>query len=139
MQKYTRFQDIPQFTQAGSWQADFPLEHVMGFINSEIDEMGLLLNPDFQRGHVWTDEQQIAWLEYFLKGGKTGKSYRKNINTTGKCAYHPEVKCICCNPTCHYNVSIDNELEEEIENRFRRIFILLNFTFYEQREEIICQ
>ncbi len=72
MQKYTRFQDIPQFTQAGSWQADFPLEHVMGFINSEIDEMGLQLNPDFQRGHVWTDEQQIAWLEYFLKGGKTG-------------------------------------------------------------------
>lgn len=30
------------------------------------------MNPTFQRGHVWTEEQQIAWLEFFLKGGKSG-------------------------------------------------------------------
>ena len=28
------------------------------------EEMGLELNPDFQRGHVWTEQQQIAFLEY---------------------------------------------------------------------------
>ena len=31
------------------------------------------MNPDFQRGHVWTEQQQIAFIEYFLKGGKSGK------------------------------------------------------------------
>ena len=48
---------------------------------------------------------------------KNGKSYRKNINTTGQCMYYPGVKCVCCNPTCDHNSSIDDELEEEMENR----------------------
>lgn len=73
MKKYTRFKDIPQFTQDGSWQADFPIEHLVKFINEQIEESGLQLNPDFQRGHVWSEQQQIAWLEYFLQGGKTGR------------------------------------------------------------------
>lgn len=48
---------------------------------------------------------------------KNGKSYRKNINATGQCVYYPEVRCVSCNPTCDHNVSIDDELEEEMENR----------------------
>jgi hypothetical protein len=28
------------------------------------------LNPDFQRGHVWTREQQIAYVEFKLRGGR---------------------------------------------------------------------
>lgn len=31
----------------------------------------LNMEPNFQRSHVWTDEQQIAFLEYFSKGGKS--------------------------------------------------------------------
>lgn len=30
------------------------------------------LNPDFQRLHVWTQEQQIKYVEYILKGGRSG-------------------------------------------------------------------
>lgn len=33
---------------------------------------GLQLDPKFQRGHVWTEKQQIAFLEYFFRGGKSG-------------------------------------------------------------------
>lgn len=40
--------------------------------------MGLQLNPEFQRGHVWTEEQQIAWLEYHLRGGKLGNTIYLN-------------------------------------------------------------
>lgn len=44
--------------------------------NSSVDQRnegyGLQLNPSFQRGHVWTEQQQIAWLEFFLRGGKSG-------------------------------------------------------------------
>jgi len=34
----------------------------------------LNLNPDYQRAHVWTLEQQIAYVEYALQGGEVGKN-----------------------------------------------------------------
>ena len=75
--KYTRFQDIPQLTRAGSWECDFDLENAWKQIQKwQADDDGggaLDLNPDFQRAHVWTEAQQIAWLEFFLRGGKTGR------------------------------------------------------------------
>ena len=36
------------------------------------------LNPIFQRGHVWTEQQQMAWLEYHLRGGKSGNTIYLN-------------------------------------------------------------
>lgn len=72
MTKITRFKDIPQFTRSGSWQCDFTIESLVKFVEENIIESGLQLSPKFQRGHVWTEEQQIAWLEYFLRGGKSG-------------------------------------------------------------------
>lgn len=36
--------------------------------NSALD-----LNPDFQREHVWTTDQQIQYVEYILSGGMSGK------------------------------------------------------------------
>lgn len=56
----------------GSYQVCCPLPSLVKFIEDEVSEMGLQLNPDFQRGHVWTEEQQIAWIEYHLRGGKSG-------------------------------------------------------------------
>lgn len=31
------------------------------------------MNPDFQRGHVWTQAQQIAYIEHCLSGGQSGR------------------------------------------------------------------
>jgi len=31
------------------------------------------LDPVFQRGHIWTQKQQIAYVEFILQGGKSGK------------------------------------------------------------------
>lgn len=70
--KYTKFKDIPPFTSSGSYQIDCGPEYLMKWIEKEQEEAGLELNPDFQRGHVWTEQQQIAFLEYFLRGGKSG-------------------------------------------------------------------
>lgn len=73
MKKITKFADIPSFTRDGSWQCDFDFAYLLQFIDEHIKSYGLQLNPDFQRGHVWTEEQQIAWLEFFLRGGRTGR------------------------------------------------------------------
>ncbi len=74
MSKITRFRDIPQFTSFGSYYVnmgpEYLIEHVCG---DWVNELGLQLNPDFQRAHVWTQEQQIAYVTYFLRGGKSGR------------------------------------------------------------------
>lgn len=73
--KLTRFRDIPQITQAGSWECDFNIDSCWEQIQKwQTEKPGPLdLDPDFQRGHVWTTEQQIAWMEFILRGGKTSR------------------------------------------------------------------
>lgn len=78
MEKITRFKDIPQFTSDGSYQVNYPLISLVRYVEEEVKEMGLQLNPEFQRGHVWTEEQQVAWLEYHLRGGKSGNTIYLN-------------------------------------------------------------
>ena len=67
--KITKFRDIPRFIQSNyrvtvdwkyleSWLADIP----------EAD-----LNPDFQRGHVWTVDKQVKYVEFILRGGASSK------------------------------------------------------------------
>lgn len=73
MEKITRFRDVPQFTKYGNWQCDYDLVRFVSEINRMVNEDGLQLNPDFQRGNVWTEEQQISYVEFLLKGGKTAR------------------------------------------------------------------
>lgn len=67
------FDEIPQFTKPGSWRADMDIETLVRRIDVWVKEYGLQLNPDFQRGHVWTEEQQRAFVEFILRGGMTGR------------------------------------------------------------------
>lgn len=67
-----KFRDIKKFFTP-IYSIDIPLSMFTEKINEYTKEYGLQLNPDFQRGHVWTEEQQIAFIEYLLRGGKTGK------------------------------------------------------------------
>lgn len=66
-----RFQDIPKFTPDGSYQVDIPLAFLERSLGSYDEAYGLHLNPDFQRGNVWSEEQQIKWLEFFFRGGRS--------------------------------------------------------------------
>ena len=68
-----RFSDIPQFTRPGTYEVDIPLTYIERQLKSFDEEYTLVLNPDFQRGNVWTEEQQIKFLEFFFRGGKTAK------------------------------------------------------------------
>lgn len=70
--KITKFVNIPQFTTDGNYQIDVDLRRVPQWIKTEQKEANLQLNPVFQRGHVWNEKQQVSWLEFFLKGGKSG-------------------------------------------------------------------
>ncbi|MFP2985370.1 DUF262 domain-containing protein [Bacillus velezensis] len=65
-----KFKDIVPYTKDGSYRVHHSLRHFKSAIERYIEE-GLQLNPDFQRGYVWTEEQQIKFVEHLLKGGKT--------------------------------------------------------------------
>lgn len=66
------FADIPQFPRAGynvhvEWH--YLEEHVAHALGRN---PALTMEPDYQRGHVWTEAQQTAFVEYGLMGGETG-------------------------------------------------------------------
>lgn len=67
-----KYSDIPQLIKSGHYQVNIPLSYFDQWIKESI-ENGLNLNPDFQRGHVWTRQQQIAYVEYLFRGGKSGR------------------------------------------------------------------
>lgn len=62
MIKIIRFKDIPQFTRAGNYEIEYDLERFVEWLDREQNEYGLQLMPDFQRSHVWKEEQQIAFV-----------------------------------------------------------------------------
>lgn len=74
--KYTKFSDIPQFTSVGNYSVNMTLnytvKHVLGeWVNDPL--LKLNINPDFQRIHCWTKRRQIEWIEFILKGGRSGR------------------------------------------------------------------
>lgn len=64
--------DIPQFPKSG-YQVDVAWSDLLRTVDRYIAEYGLNLDPDFQRGHVWTEEQRIRYVEYVLRGGEGGR------------------------------------------------------------------
>lgn len=64
------WKDLPKMTDWGNWYSDMDIDFFINhWLPGEIAE-GLVLEPDFQRGHVWTLEQRIAFMEFMIKGGK---------------------------------------------------------------------
>ena len=47
---------------------DIELRDLKGQLERYNSDYGLTLNPDFQRGHVWSREQQIAFIESWIRG-----------------------------------------------------------------------
>ncbi len=70
-----RFQDIRQFTIA-RYQANVH----WGDLEKKLAQFaasargGFDLSPDFQRGHVWTPEQQSRYIEFILSNGQSGRT-----------------------------------------------------------------
>jgi hypothetical protein len=69
MAEAPRFRNIPQFTEA-QYQCHTEWPYVEVWLEEHRTlKCGLELVPEFQRGHVWTEAQQIAYVEYRLRGG----------------------------------------------------------------------
>lgn len=65
--------DIPTFSSWGKYTTDVSWHDLENTLQRYEKENDLDLNPDFQRGHVWSSEQQIKYVEYILKRGNLSR------------------------------------------------------------------
>lgn len=68
-----KFKDLEKFTKNPDYTVDYPLYMIPEKIADWQKELNLQLEPDFQRAHVWNKDKQIAFIEFLLKGGNSGK------------------------------------------------------------------
>lgn len=78
-----RFRDIPQMTQDAPYAVDVGWDYLECHLErmAETDRgnfSAIDLDPDFQRAHVWTDAQQVAFVEFKLRGGMGSHEIRFN-------------------------------------------------------------
>ena len=68
-EKEKRIRDIVNPLKTAKWQADYRWDRLERSLERMgIDYGGLELCPDYQRGHVWTRDQQVAFIEACLRG-----------------------------------------------------------------------
>lgn len=76
-----KWDKIPKFKKFGIINPiNFGFVSYVDFVNEQIENYDLQLNPEFQRRHVWTQEQQKKYIEFILRGGKTGRDFYFNLN-----------------------------------------------------------
>lgn len=72
------FKDIKKFPGDGNYKINVPWQYIEKWIQEQEDEVALDLDPDFQRCHVWTREQQQKYVEFALRGGRGCNELRFN-------------------------------------------------------------
>lgn len=76
-----KWNEVPKFKEFGIVNpTNIGFVAYVGYIENEIEKYNLQLNPEFQRGHIWTESQQIAYIEFLLRGGKSGRDFYFNWN-----------------------------------------------------------
>jgi len=67
-----KFSDIKKLTPNGHYKVNQSWSNLIHALDhyKQITITGLDLNPEFQREHVWTKDQQVAYVEFKLRGGK---------------------------------------------------------------------
>ncbi len=91
------FQKIPQLKRS-HYQITIPLKSLQrtldGYEQDQLEAGDTFeLNPEFQRGHVWTESQQIAYVEWLLRGGDSGLDIYFN-HTGWDNSYHGDMVCV---------------------------------------------
>jgi hypothetical protein len=65
------------------WRCQVDWEYVVEEWTYDHDGMKVILQPDFQRDYVWTETQQISYIENMLKGFPAGRDVFFNHPTWG--------------------------------------------------------
>ena len=73
-----KFSEIKQLTRDGNYRVDVSLDYLSKAVEGYKTHYALQMDTDFQRTHVWNDEQRSAYVEHLLRGGKGPRTIRFN-------------------------------------------------------------
>lgn len=140
-----KFADIPKFTKTSPYTVNQPLESIQRWVDDMKSDYDLQLNPDFQRGHVWTIQQQIAYVEYLLRGGTSGRNlYFNSPHWMG--SFKGEMVCVdglqrltACLAFINNQIPIFGNYHKEFEDRLRLadITLIVNINDLKTKKEIL--
>lgn len=77
---YKLLREIPPFIPRSGYLVDVAWHGLEWQLARYKEEFGIDLNPDFQRGHVWTRKQQISYVEHCLRGGESTRLLHWNCH-----------------------------------------------------------
>jgi len=74
-----RYEDIPRFISPPRYCTHQPWASLEEYLKDLDDRsvpgwLGLQLDPPFQRAHVWTEDKQVAFVEYCLRDGEYSRT-----------------------------------------------------------------
>jgi len=84
------FRDIPQYPRA-HYSVHVSLDYLVSHVQGYEESYGFTVDPEYQRGHVWTMEQRTAYVEHVLMGGETGLEIIVNVENFNKTHKAPGV------------------------------------------------
>ena len=77
-----------KFTRRANYSVHVGWDYIERWVTDHEKSTPVILDPDYQRGHVWTRKQQIKYIEYIMRGGISAKelffncsSWMRNFNT----------------------------------------------------------
>lgn len=77
-----KFSDIPTFIRPAYYRVDvewtYLEETLLRYDDRKIPGFVFDMNPDFQRGHVWNEEQQRRYVEFILRDGQSSRDIHWN-------------------------------------------------------------
>lgn len=71
-----KFADIQQYTRPSFYKVNVGWNYLEAHLADWMHPSAgaaLDLEPDFQRAHVWNDEKRRRYVEFILRGGRSGK------------------------------------------------------------------
>lgn len=74
LKKPYRFQDVPQFTRVAPYAVDVGWDYLKDHLENHGVGNDLDLDPDFQRGHVWSEDKRVGFVEFVLRGGTSARN-----------------------------------------------------------------
>lgn len=75
--------DIRQFTRAANYNINVSWGYLEQALARWAEDYTVEIEPEFQRAHVWSDDQRSRYVEYVLRGGKSSRVLHWNCPDFG--------------------------------------------------------
>lgn len=138
---------IDKFVISNGYQTDIAIDRILKYLESlKIGGFTLNLSPDFQRNLVWDNQRCIDFLEYFIKGGQSGRILYFNCPAWDSFNDNEDHEIVIVDGQQRleaFRKFLDNEIKvfgyyfKEIEDTFELGWIRININNLKTKKEVL--